>query len=178
MAFLSRLHPKKGLDILLPALADLPGYVTLDIYGDGEPAYLGELRSQVERRGLQARVQFRGPVSGVANTTAFTECDLFILPTHSENFGIVVAEALAHGTPVITTSGAPWAGLEREGCGRWTEISTAALVQAIADLDRADLPTMGARGRDWMMRDFSTSGMVGQFEKLYRQLSKRPSSER
>ena len=177
LAFLSRLHPKKGLDMLLPALAASPGRVTLEVFGDGEPAYLSELKSQIELLGLEKRVRFHGPVSGAAKTAAFINCDLFVLPTHSENFGIVVAEALAHGTPVVTTHGAPWAELEREGCGRWIAITTEALVQAIADLDRADLAKMGARGRDWMIRDFSTDGMVEKFETLYRQLSKRSSSE-
>lgn len=176
LAFLSRVHPKKGLDILLPALAALPGHVTLDIYGDGEPAYLVELKSQIERLGLEGRVHFRGPVSGPAKTAAFTECDLFVLPTHSENFGIVVAESLAHGTPVVTTMNAPWERVETEGCGCWTEASPEALTEAICYLDGADLAAMGARGRDWMKRDFSVAGMIQKCVGLYRDLAGSPIS--
>ncbi|WP_372922398.1 glycosyltransferase [Roseovarius sp.] len=176
LAFLSRLHPKKGLDILLPTLAALPSHVTLDIYGAGESAYLAELKSQIERQGLERRVRFHGPVSGAAKTAAFTNCDLFVLPTHSENFGIVVAESLAHGTPVVTTVNAPWERIESEGCGCWTEATPEALAEAICYLDGADLATMGARGRNWMKRDFSVAGMIQKCTDLYRDLTGAPSS--
>lgn len=173
LAFLSRVHPKKGLELLIPALAELPEHVTLDIYGDGDAAYVDSLRARIAELGLKDRVAFHGHVDGAAKSAAFTSCDLFVLPTHSENFGIVVAEALAHGTPVVTTEGAPWAGLESEECGRWTAISTEALRDAIARLDTADLAAMGAHGRDWMTRDFSTAGMVRQFADLYRRAAGR-----
>ena len=171
LAFLSRVHPKKGLDILLPTLAALPGHVTLDIYGDGEPAYLAELESQIERQGLEGRVRFHGPVSGAAKTVAFTKCDLFVLPTHSENFGIVVAEALAHGTPVVTTVNAPWERVESEGCGCWAGATPEALARAICHLDSADLAAMGARGREWMKRDFSVASMVEKLAFLYKTIA-------
>lgn len=174
LAFLSRVHPKKGLDLMIPALASLPEHVTLEIYGDGEPAYINKLKQRIDTAGLTGRVRFHGMVSGEAKTRALINCDVFILPTHSENFGIVVAEALAHGTPVITTHGAPWPGIEIEGCGRWTAISSQALVAAVAKLDGADLASMGARGRAWMIREFSTDLMVKRFETLYRDLADCP----
>lgn len=171
LAFLSRVHQKKGLDLMIPALAALPAHVTLEIYGDGDPAYIATLQQQIDAAGLTARVRFHGLVSGAAKTRAFTECDVFVLPTHSENFGIVVAEALAHGTPVVTTVNAPWEGIETERCGRWIPATTEALTEAIGAMDGADLEAMGARGRAWMARAYSVTGLVQKFETLYRRLA-------
>ena len=171
LAFLSRLHPKKGLDILITAMAALPDYVTLEIYGEGESSYLIELRQRIKEFTLEERITFHGAVTGDAKTRAFIDCDLFVLPTYSENFGIAVAEALAHGTPVLTTVNAPWEAMVAKGCGLWTEATTSALVQAINILERADLPSMGAAGREWMKSDFSSIGLTCAFEDLYRAVS-------
>lgn len=170
LAFVSRVHPKKGLDILFPALARLPTHVTLDIYGDGDPDYVRDLQAEADRMNLSERVRFHGYVDGDDKTRALTNCDLFVLPTHSENFGIVVAEALAHGTPVITTMNAPWKEIIAQGCGAWTEATPQALEEAIRNLESADLETLGAQGRNWMERDFSVESMVQKFRKLYRRL--------
>lgn len=170
LAFLSRIHPKKGLEVLFEALADLPEHVVLDIYGDGDADYLVTLQSKASELGIAHRTSFKGHVNGAQKSRAFTDCDLFVLPTHSENFGIVVAEALAHGTPVITTFNAPWEGLEKENCGRWVEASKDAIAAAIVDLVGLDLAEIGIKGRDWIRRDFSTPGMVRRFLELYRSM--------
>ena len=167
LMFLSRLHEKKGLDVLLQALARLPPYVTLDIYGDGAAEYLATLGRLVADLGLSDRVTFHGHAESEAKVRAFVSADLFVLPTRSENFGIAVAEALAHGVPVVTTTAAPWQGLESEGCGLWIEHGPAALVEAIRSLDSADLATMGVRGRAWMERDFAASATARRLRDLY-----------
>ena len=104
------------------------------------------------------RVSVEGPIYGDAKTAAYREADLFVLPTLNENFGLTVAEALAAGTPAISTKGAPWSGLESEGCGWWidhgVEPLAAALAHAMA-LPREALKAMGDKGREWMARDFS-----------------------
>lgn len=171
LAFLSRVHPKKGLDILLPALSRMPPHVTLDIYGDGDPSYIETLNKEIAALDLTNRVSFKGPVTGEAKMRAFTECDIFVLPTHSENFGIVVAEALAHGTPVITTINAPWERIVTEGCGLWVEAEADALVDAITQLENSDLAELGLRGRAWVERDFSVSSMAAQFADLYQKMA-------
>lgn len=168
LMFLSRLHEKKGLEVLLHALALLPKTVTLDVYGTGTDEYQASLAAQVERCALGDRVVFHGHVDGPEKTRAFENADLFCLPTWSENFGIVVGEALAHGVPVITTTAAPWKGLETEGCGLWIAPGPEPLLSAIRSLDGADLAAMGARGRDWIARDFSPEVISGRVLDLYR----------
>ena len=104
--FLGRLHPKKGLDLLIPAFAraSLPG-ATLVIAGppDSE-AYESELKQLVKHHHLASRVTFTGMLHGLDRLALLADADLMILPSHHENFGIVVAEALACGTPVLVSN--------------------------------------------------------------------------
>jgi glycosyltransferase involved in cell wall biosynthesis len=157
---LGRIHPKKGLARLVHAWSKVeaacPGW-RLKIVGPSEAGHYDELRALAMAFGL-TRVSVEGPIYGDAKTTAYREADVFVLPTLNENFGLTIAEALAAGTPAISTKGAPWGGLESEGCGWWidhgVEPLAAALAQAMA-LPREALKAMGDKGREWMVRDFS-----------------------
>ena len=117
----SRIHIKKGIENLLRATAALKdrlnGY-TITIAGMGEETYIQQLKETAKSYGIGHIVRFAGPVFGADKWTLYRNADFFVLPTFSENFGIVVAEALASGTPVITTEGAPWQELNSCGCGR------------------------------------------------------------
>ncbi|EBA12398.1 glycosyltransferase [Roseobacter sp. CCS2] len=168
LMFLSRLHPKKGLEALFDAMAHLPAAFTLDIYGTGDASYVRTLKMRA--RLSNGRIRLHGHVEGAAKAGAFARADLFILPSHSENFGIVVAEALAHAVPVLTTQTTPWQGLDRYGCGRCIDLRHSDLAAEIARLAALDLIDMGQRGRAWVRRDFSTTAMVDGFETLYRGL--------
>lgn len=157
---LGRVHPKKGLDRLVAAWARVeaaaPGW-RLRIVGPSELDHASALRALAGALGC-ARVSVEGPVFGADKLAAYRGADVFALPTLHENFAMTVAEALAAGTPVISTKGAPWAGLEREGCGLWIDHGPEAMAAALArlmGLPRATLAEMGARGRAWMVRDFS-----------------------
>jgi glycosyltransferase involved in cell wall biosynthesis len=133
-----------------------PGW-RLRIVGPPEVGYDNELRALASALGL-TRVFIEGPIYGEAKTAAYREADVFVLSSLNENFGLTVAEALAAGTPAISTKGAPWSGLEREGCGWWidhgVEPLAAALAYAMA-LPRETLKAMGDKGRAWIARDFS-----------------------
>ena len=153
--FVGRLHPLKGLDLLLTAL---PERAQLRVIAPDENGAWARYEQLARRLGVAGRVTFLGVKTGAEKMREMREADALVLPTHSENFGFAVAEALVVGTPAITTKGAPWAGLETHRCGWWTDVDATALRTALADCaarSRAELAAMGARGRDWMLADFT-----------------------
>jgi glycosyltransferase involved in cell wall biosynthesis len=172
LLFLSRVHPKKGIDRLLTAWRELqemhPNW-RLAIVGRGERQHEIEVYDLAAKLGCE-RVEFRGPLYGGEKSGAYFESDLFVLPTYSENFGMVVAEALAHGCPAVVSKGAPWSGLESEGCGWWVEHDvprlTAAL-EAAMSLPRRELEAMGRKGRDWMQRDLAWDSIADRMAIAY-----------
>ena len=174
LMYLGRLHPKKGLPRLLQAMRELPDDVTLDIYGDGPADHVNELQQTAVA--LRQTVRFHGEVGGADKSEAFARADLFVLPSSSENFGIVVAEALAHGVPVITTNATPWHDLEKHQCGTVIAVENGDLAAAIKETAQRDLRAMGGRGRAWVGRDFGPEQMVDSFAALYRDLASRQSA--
>jgi glycosyltransferase involved in cell wall biosynthesis len=172
---LGRIHPKKGLDRLVRAWAMIekenPAW-RLQIVGPEEVGHASELKALAEQIGAR-RVSIEGSITGRKRDLAYQQSDLFVLPTLNENFAMTVTEALASGTPVISTKGAPWQGLEREGCGWWIdhgiEPLAAALNRALA-MPREELKEMGMKGRAWMARDFSWEHVARQTLDLYRWL--------
>ena len=148
--FLSRVHPKKGLPLLLDAWAAVaPADWELVIAGPDEGGHRAELEAQARRLGL-ASVRFLGSVGDDAKWDLYRSADLFVLPTYSENFGVVVAEALAVGVPVLTTTGAPWRDLQTHQCGWWVAPKLRPLQKALHDAltkPDAERRAMGLRGR-------------------------------
>lgn len=175
LLFLGRIHPKKGIDVLLHAwqavMTRFPNW-DLQIVGPDNGGYLAEMQALAARLRLQ-RVVFPGALYGEEKRLAYREASLFILPTHSENFGMTVAEALAVGTPAIVTKGAPWAGLEQHSAGWWIDSGVDAL---IASLEHAmaqspdELSRRGIHGREWMIRDFSWEIIGEKMHHTYRWL--------
>lgn len=106
LLFLSRIHPKKGCDLLVEAFArmgDEHQKYDLVIAGPDEKGLVSELQALAKRFNVADRIHWPGMISGDAKWGAFRGCDAFILPSHTENFGIVVAEALACSKPVLIT---------------------------------------------------------------------------
>ena len=104
--FLGRLHPKKGCDILLDAFAKVRSVdsVSLILAGPDQIGWEAELRRQVARFNLADRVVFTGMLRGAMKQGALASADAFILPSHQENFGISVVEAVAAGVPVLISN--------------------------------------------------------------------------
>jgi glycosyltransferase involved in cell wall biosynthesis len=161
--FLSRLHPKKGLPMLLDAWAAVrPEGWTLELVGPSEDGHRAELESQAGELGLNGEVVFAGPVDDADKWKKYAAADLFVLPSHSENFGIVVAEALAAGVPVLTTTGTPWSVLEERNCGWWVDPQEDATAKALADATQRseeERLAMGQRGRGLVEDRYSWSGV-------------------
>lgn len=174
--FLSRIHVKKGINFLLEAVAQLKrqmeGYV-IRIAGEGDVIYIEELKQLIVRLGISKLVIFEGGVYGNRKWELFRQADLFVLPTHSENFGIVVAEALASGTPVVTTTGTPWSELGSRQCGWWTEVGTESTVQALRNflsLTENELEIMGRNGRKLVEEKYSAHKMAEEFVEMYKSI--------
>jgi glycosyltransferase involved in cell wall biosynthesis len=170
--FLSRIHPKKGIDVLLRAWAGLeverPDW-DLVIAGPDELGHTADMQALARTLGLK-RIEWRPAVHGAAKSALYRSADCFVLPTNSENFGLVVAEALAHEVPVITTRNAPWEGLRMHDCGWWIDLDAAVLFRTLEDATarpRPELQEMGARGRTWMTRDFGWDGVGQKMHALY-----------
>jgi glycosyltransferase involved in cell wall biosynthesis len=169
---LGRLHPKKGLDKLLAGWREVENAFPdwdLVIAGPSEVGYLDQLQTMVAQWGL-SRVSFPGPLYGEQKVAAYESASLFIMTTLNENFGMTVAEALSLGVPVICTMGAPWAGLDAQGCGWWIddgpEDIAAALARGMA-MAPVDLREMGLRGRTWMQADFSWQAIANEMGRVY-----------
>ena len=165
ITYLGRLHPIKGIENLLDACKLIEGDADpwhLKIAGSGEGDYPNLLKAKVEKLGLQARVEFTGEVFGEARENLFAESDILVAPSYVENFGMVIAEALAHEVPVIAGRGTPWHGLQTNQCGLWAENDAASLATAIRQMRTLPLREMGRRGRCWMEREFSWDAVSRQ----------------
>ncbi len=172
LMYLGRLSPKKGIENLLGAMSLLKDTsISLTIYGAGDTGYTARLKSLADQLGLLGgMVSFAGHVDGEAKRAAFIKADVCVAPSYTENFCMVVAEALAHGVPVIAGHGTPWAEIEEQQCGLWVDNSTESLAQAITRIRTMRLAEMGARGRNWMRRDFSWNTIAGEMMGIYRSL--------
>jgi len=174
--FLGRLYPIKGLPVLIEAWRRVrPAGWRLEIAGPDEAGHRRALEKQVHEGGLADVVSFAGPLEGAAKRAAFVRADLFVLATHSESFGMAIAEAMAHGVPVLTTKAAPWPELSPRGCGWWVDDAVDGFAEALREataLDSATLRAMGSRGRQWMEAQFGWAGVARQFIALYRELAR------
>jgi len=174
LLFIGRLDPKKGIENLISSVhilsrSGLDNW-QLRIAGDGDPHYVAQLRRLVSSADCGNRVEFCGHLNGEHKYRAFANSDIVVVPSHTENFGVVVAEALAHGRPVIATRGTPWDGVERHECGYWVNNDPMSLACAILQMSQVDRVAMGRRGRDWMAHGFSWQERAQRMLSLYRQL--------
>jgi len=171
--FLSRIHPKKQLERLLSALFLLEQRCPnanwqLQIAGDGQPAYLAALKSQIEQYGLTSRCHWLGFLVGNAKWEAFHNADWFVLPSASENFGIAAIEALAAGTPPILSPDVAVASTIAEGSAGLmasTEIEELSnvLEQALGGPSRA----MRVAARTMATTQYSWPAIAAQLHHIY-----------
>jgi glycosyltransferase involved in cell wall biosynthesis len=168
LLFLGRLDPKKGIENIFGALAHLADKsISLAICGTGEPRYVETLKEAAQALDVADQVIFSGQVSGVAKTRAFLGADICVVPSHSENFCMVVAEALSHGVPVIASKGTPWADVEMNTCGLWVGNKPESLANALINMRDRNLAEMGNNGRAWMRRSFQWGKIADEMCELY-----------
>ncbi len=169
--FVGRLHPVKGLDLLIDAWARVrPPDWHLDLAGPDEGGYRAVLEKQIGALGLQDSVRILGSVAGEGKTAAFGAASLFILPSYSESFGMVVAEAFSFGLPVLTTTAVPWPQIEEKACGWRAAAEIAPFVQALGRalaMPAQCLVEMGRRGHDLVEDELSWDRIAKRFVEVY-----------
>ena len=213
VVFMSRLHPKKGIDVLLRAWrkqqnveheayglrhtekkqslsllvswsvgsgGDLSpvsglrpsnsGCPVLVLAGSDLIGYRKDIERMVKDLGLEDSVVITGEVSGDVKDCLLANADVFVLPSYSENFGIVVAEAMAWGRPVIASTGTPWKEIADIGAGWWVKPEEEALAVALAEAlgkGREELDAMGAKGRALVERRYTWSAPARSLVEAY-----------
>lgn len=161
MLFLSQIIPVKGLERVLRSIKAIGVDEFLNwefiIAGYEDVNYKSFLDELISNLGLKSIVKFVGPKFGLDKLNLIDNSDVFILPSYNENYGIVVAEALARGIPVLTTKGAPWDELVTNRCGFWvdnTELGIKEGLLQVMSSSREELQEMGARGRKLIKNNY------------------------
>ncbi len=179
--FVGRMTLTKGVLELIEAWAQLKpnGWQCELVYttaSASERAYEAKVKARVAALGMEEQFRFTGSLSDDAKWDAYRRADFFVLPTYSENFGIVIAEALYAGLPVITTKGAPWAELEERDCGKWIDVGVKPLAEALREMmakSDAERAAMGARGCLLVMERYLWEGIAKTMREKYEELVRR-----
>jgi len=156
--FLSRIHPKKGIIDLIEAfgMIETAGW-ELVIGGNDDSNHLRDCQKAAAQQRNSSDIYFINSVRDEDKWNQYASADLFVLPSYSENFGIVVGEALGSHLPVITTNETPWDQLGSMGCGWCIETGADSLAPALqnaVDLTDGERAAMGARGAQWIRDEF------------------------
>ncbi len=175
LLFLGRLHPKKGLKELLKTWSHIQNAYEnweLLICGYDEDNYKKEIVKMIEKLNLK-RVILKDFVTGKEKDELYSSADLFVLLSHSENFGLSIAEALSYRIPVITTTNTPWKKLSKYKCGWCIDLNVKSAVKtmkAAFEIDEKKKILMGRNGRRWMIREFSDQSIGTKMLKLYKKI--------
>lgn len=172
--FLSRIHPKKGIELLISAWESIDFELRknwiIDIAGNGENEYVNQINNLIKIKGFENQIKIVGPKFGQEKLSLYHSADLFVLPTYSENFGIVIAEALSCGIPVITTKGTPWEEIELTNSGKWIEIGKKPLLNALKEMmGKSDKEryVMGQNGHNLIVQNYSMVSVAKKMADLY-----------
>jgi glycosyltransferase involved in cell wall biosynthesis len=169
--FLSRLHPKKGLNYLIPALGKLSDYrFTFIIAGSGDPDYETQVKTLVKTHGIEQKTQFAGFVKGEIKDLLIQGADIFALTSHSENFGISVLESLAAGTPVIITPGVALSDIvQQQHLGYVTELNINDIATTILNfLDHPqESKQMGDCARQFILENYTWDHIASRMISVY-----------
>lgn len=169
--FLARLVPNKGLSDLVDAWAQIrPEGWRVVVAGPDDAGHGRDIRERAAAAGIGGDFEFTGVLGEDAKWRALADADLFVLPTHGENFGLAIAEALAAGVPVVTTKSAPWPEIETRRCGWWVDRGTGPLSRALREALAASdetLGQMGHRGRVLVKERFGWRGVAERMVLVY-----------
>ena len=177
--YMGRLHPIKALDNLIQALALSEKFKTSEfifkIAGEGDTNYTKSLEEMVAKLGLVDKVKFIGFVKGKQKQELYGQAYFLFLISHTENFGNVVIESLAQGTPVVTSKGTPWEILEKENAGFWIDnspIIIARTIDNILDMKIEDYKEQENNAQKLAQEQFDINKNVGKWIDLYTKILK------
>jgi len=175
---MGRLQKVKGFDILIKAVAQvikeekdkgISEDIILLIAGEdfGEKKNLEEL---IDKLGLKKKVFLIGRIEGLEKIQFLRNADVFALASHHENFGMVYAEALAAGTPVVASKNTPWQDVEKNNCGKWVDSTPEKIAESIIEILNSDPVQMGINGIIYVRKNFSWDKIAKQFVETYKNI--------
>ena len=173
LLFVGRLYPVKALDNAIRAVTLMKSSIKLRLVGPDQGGHRSELEALCKCLGVQDKVDFVGSKFDADLEAEYWACDGLILVSHTENFGATVADALAHGKPVITSTKTPWQSVIENKCGWWVENSPESLARTFdefASISDAELNQFGQNGRALVERDYSWASVVKCLLEQYRSL--------
>ena len=172
MLFMGRIHPSKGIKELLDIwkTIELNDWKLLVAGIIEDTNFYRNLINSSKKEIKEKRIEFLGPVYGAEKIKLFELSNVFILPTKTENFGLVILEALSFGIPVITTREAPWEIIHNEKIGWWVPNKKIKIKNAIlqaSKLSNKELYLMGDKARNISMKNFSWANTIKEYIKTY-----------
>ena len=174
LLFVGRIHPIKNLPMLIAAFSHVrvDGW-KLRVVGPDQEGHLAELKRMARERGVDKLIEFAGPKYGDELKQEYVNSDCFVLPSHSENFGSVVVEALSVGVPVIASQGTPWQELEEYDCGKWVKTDEVTMENALIEMmTKSDWERemMGRRGRQLVKEKYTWTAVANKILDGYREV--------
>lgn len=172
IGYLGRLHPRKKVEVLIEAWAKIDTHQENDeliIIGDGDQIYVNKLKKLVAEKKL-TNVKFTGFLKGKEKDYTIQSLSLLAVPSDFENFGMIIAEALVLGVPVIASKGTPWQELEVYECGFWINNTVDDFFNTFMkakSISPSELHTMGLRGRELISDHYSIDAIGKKLKKMY-----------
>ena len=171
LLFLSRLHPKKGLELLFDALKLVPFKWTLTIAGDGDAAYINTLKTKAKDLHIDLKINWLGWVEPIHRFAIFQAADVFVLPSHNENFANVVIESLVVGTPVLVSEHVGLADYVQDKNLGWvcrTTVKSLNEKLTEAYYQKAKRQQIAQRANTQIRQDFDPSVLAQQYLQMYK----------
>ncbi len=165
---MGRLHAKKGFDILIDTFAALEKQSensVLLIAGDDETEQ-SNLETQISDLGLKERVFLIGSVSGQEKVDFLANADLFVLPSHNENFGNVYVESMAAGTPIVASKNTPWKEVKDANCGQWVENTVDETKNSIMEMLEKDREEMRINSKS-LANKYEWTNVASEFKQIF-----------
>jgi glycosyltransferase involved in cell wall biosynthesis len=170
--YISRIHPKKNLIFALELLRSIEGKIIFDVYGPIEDRnYWSKCISNIKQLPSNVRVNYKGILDHEDVQKTFSQYHAFLFPTHSENYGHVIAESLLAGCPVITSDQVPWVDMNEANCG-WSlplNQSKAFIValQTIVDFDSHTFDLLFKRCKKYVVQKIDFVSLEEKYIRMF-----------